>query len=100
LSFQNKQEKDYSMNTFALDKNYDQFNFEQISVAELEVISGGSGGSGAFPNQCVQGTLNGAAMGAAIGSAMGAGMGAIGSAVGGAIGTAVGAAVGAAASCG
>ena len=33
------------MSTFALDKNYDQFNFEEISIAELGVISGGSGGS-------------------------------------------------------
>ena len=31
------------MNTFALDKNYSQFNFEEISVDELEIISGGSG---------------------------------------------------------
>jgi hypothetical protein len=37
------------MNTFALDKNYDQINFEKISVAELEVISGGSGG-GCWPD--------------------------------------------------
>jgi len=35
------------MKTFALDKNYDQINFEVVSVAELEVISGGSGGAGA-----------------------------------------------------
>ena len=34
------------MNNFALDRNYDQINFEEISVAELEVISGGSGGLG------------------------------------------------------
>jgi hypothetical protein len=32
------------MNTFNLDKNYQQFNFEEISVDELEIISGGSGG--------------------------------------------------------
>jgi bacteriocin-like protein len=32
------------MNTFGLDKNYEQFNFEEISVEELQVISGGSGG--------------------------------------------------------
>lgn len=32
-----------NMNTFALDKNYQQFNFEEISVDELQVISGGSG---------------------------------------------------------
>ena len=32
------------MNTFALDKNYQPFNFEEISVEELQFISGGSGG--------------------------------------------------------
>lgn len=32
------------MNTFALDKNYKKVNFEEITVDELEVISGGSGG--------------------------------------------------------
>ena len=31
------------MSTFALDRNYQQFNFEEISVEELQVISGGSG---------------------------------------------------------
>ena len=31
------------MNTFALDKNYQQFNFEEISIDELEIISGGTG---------------------------------------------------------
>ncbi len=34
------------MSTFALDKNYQQFNFEEISVEELQIISGGSGGGG------------------------------------------------------
>ncbi len=32
------------MNTFNLDKNYQQFNFEEISVDQLQIISGGSGG--------------------------------------------------------
>lgn len=31
------------MNTFALDKNYSQLNFEEISVDDLEIISGGTG---------------------------------------------------------
>lgn len=31
------------MNTFILDKNYEQFDFEEISVEELDIISGGSG---------------------------------------------------------
>lgn len=31
------------MNTFALDKNYSQLNFEEISIDELEIISGGTG---------------------------------------------------------
>lgn len=31
------------MNAFALDKNYSQYNFEEISVDDLEIISGGTG---------------------------------------------------------
>ncbi|WP_158972648.1 hypothetical protein [Paraglaciecola sp. L3A3] len=31
-------------NIFGLDKNYEQFDFEEISVEELQMISGGSGG--------------------------------------------------------
>lgn len=31
------------MNTFGLDKNYNQLNFEEISVDKLEIISGGTG---------------------------------------------------------
>jgi len=31
------------MNTFALDKNYSQLNFDEISVDDLEIISGGTG---------------------------------------------------------
>ena len=31
------------MNTFALDKNYSRLNFDEISVDELEIISGGTG---------------------------------------------------------
>ncbi len=33
------------MNTFALDKNYSQLNFEEISIDDLEIISGGTGAS-------------------------------------------------------
>jgi hypothetical protein len=59
------------MNTFALDKNYNQFNFAEISVAELEIISGGSGGSGSFNmEQCLAAVANGAASGAAAGAAL------------------------------
>lgn len=50
------------MSTFALDKNYSQFNFEEISVAELGIISGGSGGTNWL--QCGLGTLGGAGLGA------------------------------------
>ncbi|QEI11002.1 hypothetical protein [Cellvibrio japonicus] len=32
------------MNTFGLDRNYEQFNFEEVSVEDLQIISGGSGG--------------------------------------------------------
>ncbi len=31
------------MSTFGLDRNYEQFNFEEVSVEELQLISGGSG---------------------------------------------------------
>lgn len=34
------------MNTFGLDRNYSQLNFEEISVEELTIVSGGSGGGG------------------------------------------------------
>jgi hypothetical protein len=34
------------MNSFGIDKNYEQFNFEEITVEELQMISGGSGGGG------------------------------------------------------
>jgi predicted regulator of Ras-like GTPase activity (Roadblock/LC7/MglB family) len=32
------------MQTFGIDKNYEEINFEQVSVEELQMISGGSGG--------------------------------------------------------
>lgn len=32
------------MSDFGLDKKYEQFNFEEITVEELQIISGGSGG--------------------------------------------------------
>ena len=84
------------MNTFALDKNYDQIDFEEISVVELEVISGGSG-SGI--SQCLMGIATGAAIGTAGGAAAGTvvpGLGTITGAVGGGI---FGAVMGAAGSC-
>lgn len=40
------------MNNFALDKNYSQFDFEEITVADLVTISGGSGGS-VMPGGCI-----------------------------------------------
>ncbi len=55
------------MSTFGLDKNYQQFNFEEISVDELEIISGGSG-------QCVAGVLGGALAGGGAALAAGAAM--------------------------
>ena len=36
------------MNTFGLDKNYRQIDFEEVTVEDLEFISGGSGGGGAI----------------------------------------------------
>lgn len=43
------------MNNFALDKNYSQFDFEEITVDDLITISGGSGGSGVsvMPGGCI-----------------------------------------------
>ena len=76
------------MSTFALDKNYNTFNFEEISVAELDVISGGSGSGVA---QCILGTAGGAGLGALTGAYLGP-WGAVAGAV-------AGAAAGAAASC-
>jgi bacteriocin-like protein len=32
------------MKSFGLDKNYEQINFEEVTVEELQAISGGSGG--------------------------------------------------------
>jgi len=84
------------MKTFALDKNYDQVNFEQISVAELEVISGGSGSS---ISQCLQGIATGAGIGAAGGAASGALAGGIGAVPGAVAGGIFGGIVGAAGSC-
>jgi hypothetical protein len=76
------------MSTFALDKNYNAFNFEEISIAELDVISGGSGSGTA---QCALGTLGGAGLGALAGAAYGP-WGAVAGAI-------AGGAAGAAASC-
>jgi hypothetical protein len=33
-----------TMQTFGIDKNYEEINFEAVSVEELEMVSGGSGG--------------------------------------------------------
>lgn len=32
------------MNTFGLDKSYDQIDFEAVRIEDLDLISGGSGG--------------------------------------------------------
>lgn len=88
------------MSTFGLDKNYQQFNFEEISVDELQIISGGSGGGGldmdAYYRAAgagIAGALSGAAAGALRGAAIGAftGPGIIGMVIGGAV---MGAAIG------
>jgi hypothetical protein len=83
------------MSSFALDKNYDQIVFEQISVAELEVVSGGSGGI----SQCLQGIATGAGIGAAGGAASGALAGGIGAIPGALAGGFLGGMLGAAGSC-
>jgi hypothetical protein len=85
------------MNNFALDKNYNQIKFEEISVAELEVISGGSGGG---ISQCFMGIATGAAIGAAGGAVGGSVVPAIGTVTGGVAGAIFGAAMGAVGSCG
>lgn len=33
------------MKTFGIDENFEQVDFEQVSVEEMAIISGGSGGS-------------------------------------------------------
>jgi len=78
------------MSTFALDKNYQQFNFEEITVDDLMLISGGSGADNPIL-QCILGTggglitggLGGAGIGFAIGGPWGAGAGALAGAIGG-----------------
>jgi hypothetical protein len=32
------------MQSFGIDKNYEEINFEEVSVEDLQMISGGSGG--------------------------------------------------------
>jgi len=83
------------MNTFALDKNYNAFNFAEISVADLEVISGGSGSAG----QCFLGTVGGAIGGALGGAAAGSAIPGLGTGLGAIIGGIGGGMAGAAASC-
>lgn len=101
------------MNTFALDKNYSQFNFEEVSIDDLEIISGGTGvanvndtsaiGTGALTGFGIGYTghlgfqaasaLRAAAAGARTGATLGmfaGGAGAVGGAI---IGAAVGAGV-------
>lgn len=85
------------MSTFALDKNYSQFNFEEISVAELGIISGGSGGTNWL--QCGLGTLGGAGLGALGGMATGSAVPGFGTVAGGIAGGIFGGMAGAAASC-
>jgi hypothetical protein len=84
------------MNTFALDKNYNAFNFAEISLADLEVISGGSGGSTA---QCILGTVGGAIGGVLGGAAAGSVWPVVGTTGGAILGGIGGAMAGAAASC-
>ena len=83
------------MNAFALDKNYNTFNFEEISVADLEVISGGSGSAG----QCFLGTVGGAIGGMLGGAAAGSVWPVVGTTGGAILGGIGGAMAGAAASC-
>lgn len=86
------------MSAFALDRSYSQLNFAEISVDELEMITGGSGGGGRVL-QCVLGTVGGAGMGGLTGAAAGSAVPAIGTLAGGVAGAIFGGAVGAAASC-
>ena len=85
------------MNTFSLDKNYQRFDFDEVSVSDLESVSGGTGGfshyigsigvgggTGSLLGVFVTNTARGAATGGAIGAAAGAAFG-----VGWAIGSAI-----------
>lgn len=70
------------MKNFGLDKNYNQIDFEEVSIEELQVISGGSGG-----------WLDHNSLGSML--VRYAGIGAIGGAIGGPGGAIAGAAAGA-----
>lgn len=70
------------MNNFGLDKSYEQFDFEEITVEDLEVISGGTGGGRSLSP--VEGSiaLTGIAIGAAAaGMTVAAPVAAVGAAV-------------------
>jgi len=82
------------MSTFALDKNYQQFNFEEVSVDDLMVISGGSGAL-----QCTLGIVAGAGLGALTGAAAGSAVPGLGTGLGALAGGIFGGMGGAAASC-
>lgn len=58
------------MNAFGLDKKYEEFNFEEVSVDELEIISGGSGSEGMVNASLASGIAFGIGM-AAFGSSWG-----------------------------
>jgi len=64
------------MKTFGLDKKFEPINFTEVTVEELEVISGGSGGTTAGNIAMVlAGGWAGAVAGAAVGGLVGAAAG-------------------------
>jgi hypothetical protein len=72
------------MKTFGMDKKFEPINFTEVSAEELEVISGGSGGTTAGNIAMVlAGGWAGAVAGAAVGGLVGAAAGfALGSLIG------------------
>jgi len=60
------------MSSFGLNKNYSQFDFEEITVDDLSLISGGSGGTNGW--RCAMG-IGGGALAAGAGTAAAIGPG-------------------------
>lgn len=81
------------MNTFGLDKNHDTFDFTVMSVEDLSVISGGSGGrsASACQSQIYGASGIGALAGGIIGGALGSVIPIVGTTAGAALGSGVGA---------
>lgn len=63
------------MKSFGLDKNYEQINFDEVTVEELQIISGGTGGGGGSYAYAARAGIAGAFTGAVAGALRGASIG-------------------------